>query len=54
VVGWHRGRRQLLGVQEDGMVPDLLIPLGWIAAFTAAVTLGTPQKSAGAVGIDTQ
>lgn len=54
VVGGQSGRRQLLGVQEDGAVPDSLIPLDCIAAFTAAVALGTTQKSARAVGIDTQ
>jgi hypothetical protein len=54
VVGGQSGRQQLLGVQEDGAVPDSLIPLDWIAAFTAAVALGTAQKSARAVGIDTQ
>ncbi len=54
VVGGHRGRRQLLGMQADGTIPDSLIPLDLIAAFTAAVALSTTQKSAGAVGIDTQ
>ncbi len=54
VVGGHRGRRQFLGMQADGTVPDSLIPLDLIAAFTAAVTLSATQKSAGAVGIDTQ
>ena len=54
VVGGYRRRGQLLRMQADGTLPDSLIPLDWIAAFTAAVALGTAQKSARAVGIDTQ
>lgn len=54
VVGGHRGRGQLLGVQADGAVPDSLVPLDGIAAFAAAVALGTTQKPGVAVRIDAQ